>query len=196
MSLSRLLIAGGLAVSLAWPLAAAAQQAPVPYGNAQQQQPGYPQQQQQPGYPQQQQPGAPAQRPGQNQTTPSAYQMQRQFGRQFQNLSITSQQQTQITSLINAYAQSHPEGSPRDRQAMKQLRQEILSTLTPAQLTQYEQERAQLAAQRAERRAQRLQQQGQNSPQQQGQNAPQQGQPPQQQPPPQYPGQTPPQGGF
>jgi hypothetical protein len=155
MKLSQLVVVGALAASLALPLAASAQQSPQPpYA--------YPPQQQQ-------QPGAPLQPPSQNQTTPSASQLQAQIGRQFANLGITGQQQAQITSLINSFAQSHPEGSPRDRRGMKELRQEILSILTPQQQAQYEQARAASQLQRAQQREQRLTQQGQ---------APQQGQPP------------------
>jgi Spy/CpxP family protein refolding chaperone len=172
MKLTQLLIAGGLAASLALPVAASAQQAPQPaYGQQQPQQAPNPYQ-----------PGQ-----GQNQTTPSAYQMERQFGRQMQNLNVTGQQQQQISSLINTYAQQHPEGSPRDRASMKQLRQEILSVLTPQQQAQYEQERAALATQRAQRHQQMVQQQTQGqyqAPQGQPQGPPQ-GQPqqPQGQPP-------------
>jgi len=170
---------GGLAASLTLPLAASAQQSPQPPPGYPQQQQGYPQQQQ--GYPQQ--PGYPQQRPSQNQTTPSVYALQAQFARQFANLGITGQQQAQITSLINSFAQSHPQGSPRDRMGMKELRQQILSILTPQQQAQYEQAKAAMQVQRAQQRQQRLQQQGQ---------APQQGQPqyqgtpypPQQQPQP------------
>jgi hypothetical protein len=153
-----LLIAGALAASLALPLTASAQQSPQP--------PYYPQQQQQP------QPGAPGQPGPRNLTTPSVYALQAQFARIFGNLGITAPQQAQITQLINSFAQTHPEGSPRDRKGMKELRQEILSILTPQQQAQYEQERAALQVQRAQQHQQRLQQQ-----QQQGQ-APQQGQPP------------------
>jgi hypothetical protein len=166
MKLTPFLIAGALAASLALPLTASAQQAPQP--------PYYPPQQQQ------QQPGAPMQRP--QQTTPGPYTLAAQFARMFANLGITGQQQAQITTLINQYSQTHPEGSPRDRKGMKDLRSEILSILTPQQQAQYEQERAQMQAQRAQQREQRLQQQAQS---QQGQ-PPYQGQPvpPQQQPQP------------
>jgi hypothetical protein len=150
---------GVFGASLALPLAASAQQSP--------QQP-YPQQQQP------QQPGTPNQPGPRNLTTPSVYALQAQFGRIFANLGITAPQQAQITSLINSFAQTHPEGSPRDRKGMKELRQEILSILTPQQQAQYEQARAALAVQRAQQHQQRLQQQQQ---QQQGQ-AQQQGQPP------------------
>jgi hypothetical protein len=172
MNLTQFLIAGGLAASLALPVAASAQQAPQPpYGT--------PQQQQQPqGAPN---PGQRGQ--GQNQTTPSAYQIQHKLGRQMQNLNVTGQQQQQITSLINTYSQQHPEGSPVDRAAMKQLRQEIMSVLTPAQQAQYEQERAALATQRAQRHQQMVQQQTQGqyqAPQGQQPQGPPQGQPPMQ----------------
>jgi hypothetical protein len=176
MKLTRLLIAGGLAASLALPLAASAQQAPQPYG--------YPQQ----PYGAPQQPGPYQQAPGQrpNQTTPSAYRLQQQFARRFQDLNVTSQQQQQIGALIAQFSQSHPEGSPRDPLAMKQLRQQILAVLTPQQQNQYEQERAAMQVQRAQRRQQRLMQQ-----QQQGQQAGQQ--PQYQQPQYQQPGQPQPQ---
>jgi hypothetical protein len=158
----QLLIAGALAASLGMPATALAQQSPQPYNQQQQQQP-----------PQQQQaPGAAAPR---NLTTPSVYRLQAQFARMFQSLGITGQQQTQITSLINTFAQSHPEGSPRDRKGMKELRDQILSLLTPQQQSQFEQARAALQAQKAQQRQQRQQQQGQapqQPPQQQQQPAP------------------------
>jgi hypothetical protein len=172
MRLTQLFSAGAIVASLALPVAAAAQQAPQPYYPQQQQQQQQPPPQQQAP---QQQPGAPGAR---NLTTPSVYRLQAQFGRMFQNLGITGQQQSQITNLINTFAQSHPEGSPRDRKGMKELRDQILSLLTPQQQAQFEQARAALQAQKAQERQQR---------QQQGQ-APQQGQPPYQQPaPPQQP---------
>ena len=117
---------------------------------------------------------------------PSVYALQAQFARQFANLGITGQQQAQITSLINSFAQSHPQGSPRDRKGMKELRQEILSILTPQQQAQYEQAKAAMQVQRAQQRQQRLQQQGQapqgqppyqGQPQYQGSPVPPQQQP-------------------
>ncbi len=171
-----LLIAGALAASLALPLAASAQQSPQPPYNPQQQQ-------QQP-----QQPGAPGQPGPRNLTTPSVYALQAQFGRIFGNLGITAPQQAQITSLINSFAQTHPEGSPRDRKGMKELRQEILSILTPQQQAQYEQERAALQVQRAQQHQQRLQQQQQQQGQAPQGQPPYQGSPvPPQQPPQQQP---------
>ncbi|HEY1610269.1 MAG TPA: hypothetical protein VGG24_13450, partial [Paraburkholderia sp.] len=139
------------AASLALPVAASAQQSPQP--------PYYPPQQQV------QQPGAPLQRGPQNLTTPSVYRIQSQYLHMFATLGITSQQQAQITGLINQFAQTHPEGSPRDRKGMKVLRQEILSVLSPQQQQQYEQVREAQQAQRAQMRQQRMQQQQAQGPQ-------------------------------
>jgi Spy/CpxP family protein refolding chaperone len=164
MNLTQFFIAGSLAASLALPVAVSAQQAPQPPAGASQQAPNPFQKGQ-----------------GMQQTTPSAYQIQRQIGRQMQDLNVTTAQQSQITTLINTYSQAHPEGSPRDRASMKQLREEILSVLTPQQQAQYEQERAALATQRAQKHQQQVQQQTQGqyqAPQGQAPQGQPQGQPP------------------
>jgi Spy/CpxP family protein refolding chaperone len=56
------------------------------------------------------------------------------------NLELTPQQEDQIKSLVQAYRQAHPRGSQPDPAARKQLRDQILSLLTPEQRAQLEQE--------------------------------------------------------
>ncbi|MBC5816659.1 MAG: hypothetical protein GIW97_08970 [Candidatus Eremiobacteraeota bacterium] len=54
----------------------------------------------------------------------------------FAALNLSAQQQTQIQSLIAQFRQAHPQGSPRDPQAMQTLRSQINAVLTPAQQQQ------------------------------------------------------------
>jgi Spy/CpxP family protein refolding chaperone len=56
-------------------------------------------------------------------------------------LDLSQQQQDQIKTLFNTYRQAHPEGSQPDPAARKQLRDQILAVLTPAQRTKLEQEK-------------------------------------------------------
>jgi Spy/CpxP family protein refolding chaperone len=52
-----------------------------------------------------------------------------------QTLGLSQAQQTQIKTLMTNYKTAHPEGSPKDPAARKQLRDQILAVLTPAQKT-------------------------------------------------------------
>jgi Spy/CpxP family protein refolding chaperone len=140
-----LLAAAALAAALATPLGASAQQQPQQY-----------------------------QTPAQTgrTTTPSQAQMQRHWAKRFGNLNLSSDQQQHIQSLINQYAQSHPEGSPRDPGANRELRRQIMGVLSDDQRNQYHQ-------QMQERRSQMR---GQGGGMQQGpgpQGEPQQGPGPQ-----------------
>ena len=63
---------------------------------------------------------------------------------------LSDQQKAQIQQLMAQYRQAHPAGSPRDRNARKQLHQQILAVLTPAQQAQF---KANIARLRQERRA-------------------------------------------
>jgi Spy/CpxP family protein refolding chaperone len=65
------------------------------------------------------------------------------WGSMLKNLDLTTQQQDQIKSLIEAYRQAHPQGSQPDRAERKQLREQILALLTPEQRAQLEQEEQQ-----------------------------------------------------
>jgi Spy/CpxP family protein refolding chaperone len=117
-------------------------------------------------------------------TTPSADKLQRRYAHMFGKLNLSSQQQQQIQSYVASYAQAHPEGSPRDRQATKALRDQIMGALTADQQAQFKQ---QMQALREQRQAHQQQQPGgQNGQAPQG-GPPQQGQPPQGQQPPQPP---------
>ncbi|MGC1381115.1 MAG: hypothetical protein WA814_08850 [Candidatus Baltobacteraceae bacterium] len=145
-----LLTIGGLAVALAMPLGVCAQQT-------------------------QQAPPAQAQA----RTTPSEAKIQHRWQKRLGSLNLSGQQQQQIQSLIDQYSRSHPEGSPRDRDAAHALRQQIMGVLTSDQQGQL----------RAQMQARHQQMEARHSQQQQQQQAPQ-GQPPnqeqpdQQQPPP------------
>lgn len=73
--------------------------------------------------------------PGQTQQTGS----QRHRGGSFRflkDLNLTQQQQTQIDQIRQQFRQAHPKGSPRDPQAMKDMRDKIMAVLTPAQQAQ------------------------------------------------------------
>ncbi|MBV8222431.1 MAG: hypothetical protein JO293_03655 [Candidatus Eremiobacteraeota bacterium] len=56
-----------------------------------------------------------------------------------QQLDLSQQQQAQIKTLITNYKQAHPKGSQPDPAARKQLHEQILAILTPAQRTKYQQ---------------------------------------------------------
>lgn len=58
------------------------------------------------------------------------------FMRAMRGLNLTDQQKTQIKQLVQQFRQAHPRGSQPDPEARKQLRQQILGVLTPAQQAQ------------------------------------------------------------
>lgn len=62
----------------------------------------------------------------------------------FKNLNLTSDQQTQIRTIMQQYRQAHPAGSQPDPDARKALRQQIDAVLTPQQQAQLKQDRAQM----------------------------------------------------
>ncbi len=78
------------------------------------------------------------------QVQPSVVQNQQQSGserhrggfRFLKDLNLTQQQQTQIDQIRQQYRQTHPQGSPRDPQARKAMRDKIMAVLTPAQQAQ------------------------------------------------------------
>jgi hypothetical protein len=153
------LAAGALAVALAMPLGAYAQQS--------------------------QPQGVSAQR-----TTPSQAKLQHRWMKRLGKLNLSSDQQQRVQSMIDQYSQAHPQGSPRDRNASRDLRRQILSVLNSDQQSQYQ----------AQMRAQHQQtQQHRGQMQQQGGYQQQQGPGPQDQGGPQYQGgpqdQAGPQGG-
>jgi hypothetical protein len=145
------LTVSALLVALGAPIGAAAQQAPAPPAQAQ------------------------------NRTTPSEGKLEHHWMKRLGKLNLSGDQQQKIQSMIDQYSQSHPEGSPRDRQATQDLRRQILGVLTTDQQSQYRE-------QVREHRQQMQQRQGQQGQPSQGQ--PYQGEPGQQQfqgPPPNQP---------
>jgi Spy/CpxP family protein refolding chaperone len=131
------LATGALAVALAMPLGAYAQQT--------------------------QPPGATAQRT----TTPSQAKLQHGWMKRLGNLNLSGDQQQRIQSMINQYSQAHPEGSPRDREAGRELRRQILSVLNSDQQNQYHQQMRARREQMQQRQGQ-MQQGSQGGPQDQG----------------------------
>ena len=136
-------------------------------------------------------PAAQAQQPSRapRTTTLGADKIQRGYAHLFRNLNLSSDQQQQMQQYVNTFAQQHPEGSPRDRQAERALRQQMLGTLSADQQAAFKQQMQQLRAQR-QARMQQQQQPPQGQPpqgdQSQGQppaGDPSQGQPPAGQPP-------------
>jgi Spy/CpxP family protein refolding chaperone len=130
--------------------------------------------------------------------TPSQARIQHRWMRRFANLNLSGDQQQRIQSIINDYSRAHPEGSPRDRQANRELRRQLMGVLTSDQQNQFRQQMRARRAQMQQRREQMEQgspdqQYQQGAPSQQYQQGPpdqthQQG-PPDQQP---APGQGPP----
>jgi Spy/CpxP family protein refolding chaperone len=51
-------------------------------------------------------------------------------------LNLTAQQRSQIRSIVQQYRASHPKGSPRDPQAFRAMRKQVIGVLTPQQRTQ------------------------------------------------------------
>lgn len=66
-------------------------------------------------------------------TTPSQAHIYSRFMRRLAPANLTPQQQAQIQNLVAAYSQAHPAGSPVDRSAMRQLREQVQGLLSPAQ---------------------------------------------------------------
>jgi Spy/CpxP family protein refolding chaperone len=155
-----LLTVGALAVALAAPVGASAQQAQAG-----------------------QQPGASTRH---HHTTPSAAKIQHRWMKRFGHMNLSGDQQQRIQSMVEQYSQGHPAGSPIDRNASKELHRQIMGVLSSDQQNQYQQERQARRAQMQQRHGQ-SQGQGQGAnyqgqePQQQYQGQPNGGQYPQQQ---------------
>lgn len=118
--------------------------------------------------------------------TPSEARMQHRWSKRLGNLNLSNDQQQRIQSLIHQYAQTHPEGSPRDRDANRQLHQQLMGVLSSDQQNQYHEQMSARREQMRQRQAQ-TQQQGPNGQgyQQGPQQPPPDQQPPDQQSPPQ-----------
>ncbi|HTU83413.1 MAG TPA: hypothetical protein VMF61_14865 [Candidatus Acidoferrales bacterium] len=81
--------------------------------------------------------------------------------RMLSRLNLSSQQQQQVQSALGQYFQSHPAGSARDPQGMRNLRDQIFGTLSPSQQDQLRSQMQAARVQRLQRQLQRAQQQGQ-----------------------------------
>jgi hypothetical protein len=71
---------------------------------------------------------------------PSAQVLYDRYMRRFASLGLSPDQQQRIQSLIGAFSQAHPAGSPFDSPAMHELRDQVRGVLTPQQLTLIEQQ--------------------------------------------------------
>lgn len=133
MKVAKLISTAALIAAFALPMAAAAQQ-----------------------YPQ-----GPMQVQGQQQNSKGPQRMYKRWTRLLSGINLSSQQQQQIQSALDQFAQQHPAGSPRDPQATRSLREQIFGLLTPAQQTALRQQIQTLKIQRQQKRLQRLEQQQQ-----------------------------------
>jgi hypothetical protein len=70
---------------------------------------------------------------------PSEGRLQQHWARKMRKLNLSGDQQQRIQSMIHQYSQSHPEGTPRGHGAMRELRQQLMGTLTPDQQNQFRQ---------------------------------------------------------
>src|SRR5580700_7206557 len=127
--------ASALAVALAMPLGASAQQSQYP---------------------------GPTQT---NNGMPSQAKLQHHWMRRLAHLNLSGDQQQRVQSLIGQYSQAHPEGSPVDRNASRALRQQLIGVLNSDQQNQYRQQMHEQHERMQQRRAQMQQQQpGQQQP--------------------------------
>jgi Spy/CpxP family protein refolding chaperone len=85
-----------------------------------------------------QQTAAPATR-SHSQNMPSEGHLQQHWARRLRTLNLSNDQQQRIQSIIHEYSQSHPEGSPRGHGAMRELRRQLMGTLTGDQQNQFRQ---------------------------------------------------------
>lgn len=109
-------------------------------------------------------------------TMPSGARLQHRWMKRLGNLNLSGDQQQRIQSVIDRYSQSHPEGSARDRGAFRELRRQIMGQLTGDQQNQFRQAQRARHTQMSQRRTQ-YQQQGGDAQQYRGeqyQGAPQQ----------------------
>ncbi len=82
-------------------------------------------------------------------TNPSQARLQHRWTKRFGHLNLSGDQQQRMQSIINQYSQAHPEGSPRDRGAARELHHQLMSVLSSDQQNQYRQE---MRARRAQSR--------------------------------------------
>jgi hypothetical protein len=84
----------------------------------------------------------------QQHTTRSQANLQQRWMKKLGDLNLSGDQQQRIQSMINQYSQAHPEGSPRDPEASRDLRRQIMSVLSSDQKSQYH---AEMRARRQQR---------------------------------------------
>jgi Spy/CpxP family protein refolding chaperone len=118
-------------------------------------------------------------------TTPSEAKLQHRWMKRFGHLNLSGDQQQRVQSIIDQYSQTHPEGSPVDRNASHALRQQLMGVLNSDQQNQYREQMHEQHQRMQQRRAQTQQPGAQQPPDQQA--------PPDQQGPPnnQQPGPPP-----
>jgi hypothetical protein len=73
-------------------------------------------------------------------TTPSHAKLSHRWQKRLGSLNLSSDQQQRVQSLIDRYSQDHPEGSPRDPQASRELRKQIMGVMSSDQQNQYRQQ--------------------------------------------------------
>jgi Spy/CpxP family protein refolding chaperone len=83
----------------------------------------------------------------------------RRWSKLLSGVNLTDQQHARIQQLLDQYSDAHPPGSPFDRQATRELRDQIFSVLTPDQQTQVKQQARTIQAQRQRHLQQQQQQQ-------------------------------------
>ncbi|MEO9263453.1 MAG: hypothetical protein ABI282_05120 [Candidatus Baltobacteraceae bacterium] len=112
MKPTKIVFAGALALAMALPVAAFAQQAPdqaVPAASMQ--------------------PGAPMSGAESHEHHAGMMQL-------FKGVNLTTQQHAKIRQMMDTFHAAHPEGSPPDATARQALHEEIMGILTPAQQAQ------------------------------------------------------------
>jgi hypothetical protein len=73
-------------------------------------------------------------------TTPSHEKLSHRWQKRLGNLNLSGDQQQRVQSLIDRYSQDHPEGSPRDPGASRELRKQIMGVMSSDQQNQYRQQ--------------------------------------------------------
>jgi Spy/CpxP family protein refolding chaperone len=90
--------------------------------------------------------------------TPSQAKLQHRWMKRLQGVNLSGDQQQRIQSIIGQYSQAHPEGSPSDRDASREMRRQVMGVLTTDQQNQYHEQMRARRAQMQQRRAQTQQQ--------------------------------------
>ncbi len=90
-------------------------------------------------------------------STPSQAKLQHRWMKRLQGINLSGDQQQRIQSIIGQYSQAHPEGSPADRDASREMRRQVMGVLTSDQQNQYHEQMRARHAQMQQRRAQQQQ---------------------------------------